>query len=338
MTAELDVARLRAFLDDAAPELAAGPLSAELILGGRSNLTYRLTDGAHRWILRRPPLGHVLATAHDMRREYTVMDALAGTGVPVPKMVLLHEDADVLGAPFYVMTEVPGTVYRTERETAGLGAERTRRLSDALVDVLAALHGVDQDAVGLSGFGRPEGYLERQLKRWRKQLDASRSRDLPALDELHTRLSAAIPVTRRHSIVHGDYRLDNTIVSVDDRIAAVVDWEMATLGDPLADVGLFAVYWDALTEIPDTPLRGGITRAAGFPPFADLAERYAARTGADLSDLPWYTAFGHFKLAVIAEGIHYRNLQGKTVGPGFDTIGEAVVPLSRRGLTILEGL
>lgn len=336
--AELDVGRLREFLDAAAPELARGPLSAELILGGRSNLTYRVTDGAHRWVLRRPPLGHVLATAHDMRREYTVMAGLAGTDVPVPAMVLLHEDADVLGAPFYVMAEVPGTVYRTERQTADLGTERAERLSRALVDVLAALHEVEPASVGLADFGHPDGYLTRQLRRWRTQLDASRSRDLPALDVLHARLSAAVPATRRHSIVHGDYRLDNTIVSDDDRVAAVVDWEMATLGDPLADLGLLAVYWDALTEIPDTPLRGGITRRSGFPPAADLAERYAARTGADLSDLPWYTAFGHFKLAVIAEGIHYRNLQGKTVGPGFDTIGEAVVPLSRRGLTILEGL
>ncbi|MBO0892722.1 MAG: phosphotransferase family protein, partial [Acidothermales bacterium] len=278
-----------------------------------------------------------LATAHDMRREYTVMAALAKTDVPVPAMVLLHEDADVLGAPFYLMADVPGTVYRSERQTARLGAERARLLSYALVDVLAALHAVAPDAVGLTDFGRPDGYLTRQLKRWRTQLDASRSRDLPALDELHARLSAGIPVTHRHTVVHGDYRLDNTIVSDDDRIVAVVDWEMATLGDPLADLGLLAVYWDALTEIPETPLRGGVTREAGFPPASELAERYAARTGTDLTDLPWYIAFGHFKLAVIAEGIHYRNLQGKTVGPGFDTIGEAVVPLSQRGLTILEG-
>ncbi|MQA01769.1 MAG: phosphotransferase [Streptosporangiales bacterium] len=334
-TGDLDTATLRDFLADRRPELADGPLTAELITGGKSNLTYVVTDGSRRWILRRPPLGHVLATAHDMAREYRVLAALAGTAVPVPEVLLLNDDAEPLGAPFYLMSEVRGTVYRSAAETDQLGAERARALSFQLVDVLADLHVIDPASVGLADFGRPDGFLERQVRRWRMQLDASRSRELPELDELHGLLAGSVPATGRHSIVHGDYRLDNTIVDDEDRIAAVVDWEMATLGDPLADLGLLCVYWDAYEEVPHSPLQGGITREAGFPAAHELVDRYAVRSGADLADWPWYLAFGHFKLAVIAEGIHYRDLQGKTVGAGFDRMGDAVLPLARYGLTAL---
>ncbi|GAB3412921.1 phosphotransferase family protein [Flindersiella endophytica] len=336
-TSDIDVARLREFLVREHPGLVNGPLTSELITGGRSNLTYRVTDGTSRWVLRRPPLGHVLATAHDMAREYRVMSALAGTAVPVPGMVLLHEDPELLGAPFYLMTEVAGTVYRTAAEAAKLGEQRVRALSFELVTVLADLHAIDPEAVGLAGFGHPEGFPHRQTRRWRKQLDASRSRELPALDELHHELEQTVPETGRGTIVHGDFRLDNTIVTDDDRIAAVVDWEMATLGDPLTDLGLLATYWEGMAEIESNPAVTRITRGSGFPPFAELVDRYAERSDLDLSELPWYVAFGHFKLAVIAEGIHFRYLQGMTVGPGFEQIGDIVTPLAERALRILRG-
>lgn len=335
---ELDTVRLHDFLVRERPAMVSGPLTAELIPGGRSNLTYVVSDGQHRCILRRPPLGHVLATAHDMRREYRVMAALHDTAVPVPEMLLLHEDPELLGAPFFVMAEVAGTVYRTADDTAELGSDRAHRLSYALIDVLADLHAIDPAAVGLADFGRPDGYLERQLGRWRKQLDASYSRDLPAVETLYQRLIGALPPSHAGTLVHGDFRLDNTIVATDqtgDRIAAVVDWEMSTLGDPLADLGLFAVYWDGLAELSGNPIATGVRPEAGFPRAAELAERYAARSGTDITELPWYFGFGHFKLAVIAEGIHYRNLQGKTVGSGFGRMGDLVVPLAERGLAML---
>ncbi|QMU76474.1 phosphotransferase family protein [Streptacidiphilus sp. PB12-B1b] len=336
----LDLDRLREYLDRARPGMVEGTLAAELISGGKSNLTYRLHDDAHRWVVRRPPLGHVLATAHDMGREHRVISALAGTGVPVPGVHLLCTDPEVLGAPFYVMDEVSGTVYRTAEDSAGLGAERARAISFALVDVLADLHGIDPAAVGLADFGRPEGYLRRQLDRWLRQFEASRSREIEGMAELQQRLADHLPATQRNTVVHGDYRLDNAIVAGDDSVAAVLDWEMATLGDPLADLGLFKVYWEITGEIPGNPVSQAVSPAAGFPRMDELAELYAARTGLDLAPLPWYTAFAGFKLAVISEGIHYRYTQGKTVGEGFAHIG-ALVPLlvatSLETLLKLEG-
>lgn len=339
MTADppgVDTARLAAYLDIGAPELVTGPLTATLISGGRSNLTYRLTDGRHRWVLRRPPLGHVLATAHDMGREYRVMTALGPTTVPVPRTVLLCDDADVVGAPFYLTAEVDGTVYRSAGQTAGLGAARARTMSYALMDVLVDLHGVDPSAVGLCDFGQPEGFLARQVRRWGDQLEASRSRPLPGAEELREALAAAIPRSGLPAIVHGDYRLDNVIVGADDRVAAVLDWEMATLGDPLTDLGLFLVYWDGLAQIRGNPVAGGVSPAAGFPSGRTLVDHYAARRGVDVPRLGWYTAMGYFKLAVIAEGIHYRYTLGQTVGTGFDRMGEMVSPLVDAGHHALQ--
>ncbi|WP_042417678.1 phosphotransferase family protein [Streptacidiphilus anmyonensis] len=326
----LDLDRLRA-------HLGTGPLTAALISGGKSNLTYRLTDGNHRWVLRRPPLGHVLATAHDMVREHRVIAALADTPVPVPRVHLLCEDTDVVGAPFYLMDEVAGTVYRTAEDAAGLTRERARALSFNLVDVLAGLHAVDPAAAGLADFGRPEGYLERQVSRWHRQFESSRSRDIPGLEELQRRLSEGVPTPQRAAVVHGDYRLDNTIAAADDSIAAVLDWEMATLGDPLADVGLMKVYWDIAGRMPGNPVAGAVSPELGFPAMRELEERYAATTGLDLTPLPWYTAFGQYKLAVIAEGIHYRFIQGKTVGDGFSHLGAMVPPLVALALDTMHG-
>jgi aminoglycoside phosphotransferase (APT) family kinase protein len=330
----LDPERLHALLERERPGLVDGPLRARLIEGGRSNLTYAVTDGTHRWVVRRPPLGHVLATAHDMRREHRVLSALHPTAVPVPRTLLLCEDEAVLGAPFYVMDFVPGTPYRTAGQLAPLGAERTRGAVLGLVDTLVDLHAVDPDAVGLGDFGRPEGFLDRQLRRWGKQLAASRGRELAGVDELHAALGRALPDSPAPTVVHGDYRLDNVLVGEDDRITAVLDWEMSTLGDPLTDLGLLVMYSTPL-DVPGSVI-STTASAAGHPSPGELVERYAARSGRDVSSLAWYTAFAWFKLAVILEGIHYRHTLGRTVGSGFDRIGDLVPVFIEHGLDTLQ--
>ncbi|MFE1956063.1 MULTISPECIES: phosphotransferase family protein [Streptomyces] len=334
----LDLDQLRAHLDRERPGLVGGPLTARLIEGGRSNLTYQVGDGTTRWVVRRPPLGHVLATAHDMKREHRVIAALHTTDVPVPEPVLLCEDDSVLGAPFYVMEFVDGTPYRTAEQLATLGPERTRAAVLGLVDTLVDLHAVDPEAVGLGDFGRPEGFLERQLRRWGKQLDASRNRDLPGIDALQAALGRTLPDSPAPTIVHGDYRLDNVLVRQDpdgvDRIKAILDWEMSTLGDPMTDLGLLVMYSTDL-GMTESPVSTTAT-APGHPDPAELIERYAARSGRDVSAIAWYTAFAWFKLAVILEGIHYRYTLGQTVGAGFDRIGELVPVFIEHGLTTLK--
>ncbi|WP_017588482.1 phosphotransferase family protein [Nocardiopsis ganjiahuensis] len=328
----LDLDRLRAHLDREVPGLVAGPLGGRVVAGGKSNLTYVVSDGAGSWVVRRPPLGHVLATAHDMPREYRVMTALSETAVPVPRTHLLCEDTEVLGAPFYVMEYVSGTPFRTLDEIAPLGVEGVRRVADELVTTLGNLHAVDPEEVGLGDFGRPAGFLERQVRRWSKQLESSRSRDIPGIDDLRDRLAAALPEQGAPAIVHGDYRLDNVLVTGDGKLTAVLDWEMATLGDPLVDLGLMLVY-------REQPVTGGgtpATSAEGFPSSAELVRMYAEASGRDVSRLGWYVAFGCFKLAVIAEGIHYRHSRGLTVGAGFDGIGDVVAPLVERAHTVLK--
>ncbi len=330
----LDLERLRGHLDRERPGLARGPLSARLIEGGRSNLTYAVTDGTSRWVVRRPPLGHVLATAHDMRREHRVISALRPTAVPVPETVLLCEDDSVIGSPFYVMEFVDGTPYRKSEQLVPLGPERTRGVVLGLVDTLVELHAVDPEAVGLADFGRPEGFLERQLRRWGKQLDASRNRELPGIDELRAALEKALPVSPAPAVVHGDYRLDNVLIGADDRIEAILDWEMSTLGDPLTDLGLLVMY-SGQRDLPDMPI-STTAGAPGHPGPAELIERYAAGSGRDVAKVAWYTAFAYFKLAVILEGIHYRFTLGQTLGGGFDRIGPLVPLFIESGLTTLQ--
>ncbi|MFE0870540.1 phosphotransferase family protein [Streptomyces rochei] len=331
----LDLDRLRGLLDRERPGLVAGPLSGRLIEGGRSNLTYAVSDGTGSWVVRRPPLGHVLATAHDMKREHRVISALHPTDVPVPRPVLLCEDEEVLGAPFYVMEFVEGTPYRTAEQLAPLGPERTRAAVLNLVDTLVGLHAVDPAEVGLGDFGRPEGFLDRQLRRWAKQLDASRNRDLAGIDELHATLGRELPRSPSPTVVHGDYRLDNVLIGGEnDEIRAILDWEMSTLGDPLTDLGLLVMYSSPLGT-PDSPV-STTAQAPGHPAPAELIERYAARSGRDVSAVAWYTAFAWFKLAVILEGIHYRYTLGQTVGRGFDRIGDLVPVFIEHGLTTLQ--
>ncbi|WP_326834061.1 phosphotransferase family protein [Amycolatopsis rhabdoformis] len=330
----LDLARLRAYLDEQRPGLVTGELTAEVVQGGRSNLTYIVADGANRWVVRRPPLGHVLPTAHDMAREFKVISGLAGTAVPVPGTVVLCQDADVLGAQFYVMEFVAGTPYRTDSELALLGTERTREIGFRLVDTLVDLHAVDPEAVGLGDFGRPEGFLERQLRRWKKQLDGSRSRELPGVDELHDGLAAKLPTSPPPTIVHGDYRLDNVLVDGDDRITAVLDWEMSTLGDPLTDLALLVAY--AERDKVSLQMVSNASSAPGYPSTDEVIARYAERSGRDVSALNWYVSFAFFKLAVILEGIYFRYSKGQTVGSGFEGIGDAVAPLVAHGYETLK--
>ncbi|MEU5550220.1 phosphotransferase family protein [Micromonospora sp. NPDC047793] len=343
--AGLDLGRLGAYLATHRPESAGEPLRADLIAGGRSNLTYLVHAGDRDLVLRRPPLGHVLATAHDMAREFRVISALAATDVPVPRALLLCADPEVLGAPFYLMERVPGEVYRARRQTDRLSAGQRHDLAMAMMDTLATLHTVDPAAVGLGDFGRPDGYLARQVRRWAGQLDRSRSRPLPGIDELRDRLAATVPdSTGTGRLVHGDYRLDNLLAAVDPAtgsmtVTGVLDWEMATLGDPLADLGLLLTYWDVLGGggvSVDNPVADGPGPRAGFPTGAELIDRYAARSDVDVGPLDWHVALGCFKLAVICEGIHYRHTLGQTLGEGFDTIGGMVAPLVAHGLATLR--
>jgi aminoglycoside phosphotransferase (APT) family kinase protein len=324
----VDLARLRPFFAAHVPGATDQPLTAELIAGGRSNLTYSITDGTHRWVLRRPPLGHVLPTAHDMAREYRVMTALAGTGVPVPRTDALCEDLAVNDAPFYVMEQVDGIIYRDGAALTGLDTDQARRLSTELVDVMARIHGVDYAAAGLGEFGHPDGYLERQIRRWGQQWERSKTRELPGVDELARRLQAALPTSGPPAIVHGDYRLDNTMMSATDpgTIVAVLDWEMSTLGDPLADLGLFLLYWgNAGAQVIATG--AAMDTRSGFLTSDEVVERYAQQSGRAVDALDWYVVFASFKLAIIVEGIHARFRMGKTLGEGFDAMGQTVVAL-----------
>ncbi|MEV0185375.1 phosphotransferase family protein [Streptomyces sp. NPDC050625] len=332
----LDLDRLTHFLDTAVG--LAGPLRASLVAGGRSNLTYRLTDGHGDWVLRRPPVGHVLPTAHDMAREYRAIEALHGSAVPVPAPVLLCQDREILGADFYLMERVEGPVLRGAGDTAALPPDVAARCARQLVDVLAALHRTDPAV--LDGFGRPEGFVARQVSRWARQWSLSATRELPSFDELVGALERAVPPAQRAAVVHGDYRLDNVIFGPDaqgapDGVAAVIDWEMSTLGDPLTDLGLLLVYWDERTERV-TGTRHAVGANPGFPGRRELADAYAAASGLDLSALAFYVAFGYFKLAVIAEGIHARFLAGQTVGEGFDSAGAAVPGLVESALAALR--
>ena len=311
-----------------------------MIAGGKSNLTYRVDGARIPLVLRRPPLGHVLASAHDMHREHRVISALRGTAVPVPRAVDFVDDtaaAEVTGTPFFVMEFVDGLVLTRPRQNAEFTADALRALSLELAEILAELHAVDAARVGLGDFGRGDGFLDRQLRTWRRQYDASRSRDLPTLDRLqdslarsHARLRTHHDRARRLPSRQRDRRRarDDTA-----RIAAILDWEMSTIGDPLVDLGMFGLYWN-VGALPGGAgaLPSAIDPAAGYPSFDELVDAYAARAGIAVPDLSWYGAFAAYKLGVIAEGIHFRFSRGETVGAGFDRIGALVEPIAAEGL------
>ncbi len=334
----LDVRALQDWLLVNQPELlGAVPLSASLIAGGRSNLTYAIRGAAEPLVLRRPPLGHVQSTAHDMGREFRIISALRGSRVPVPRAVRYVDDpAAGVEGPFYLMERVKGKPLVTRDANAAYTPAQLRELSLDLARTLAHLHSIAPDEVGLGDFGRPDGFVVRQVERWGKQYEGSRSRALPELDALQRELHEGIPETRRSSILHGDYRLDNALVRDLDgapHLSAILDWEMATLGDSLTDLGLLGLYWNINSL--DGELQGAVPSsvdlAAGYPTFEELVDEYSETAGVTVPELPWYLGLAAFKLAVILEGIHYRFQAGQTVGPGFDQIGRLVTPLARVG-------
>jgi aminoglycoside phosphotransferase (APT) family kinase protein len=309
------------------------PLAFERIAGGRSNLTYAVTDAAgRRWALRRPPMGKALGSAHDMGREQTVVSALAGTPVPVAPIAGICEDPSVNEAPFYVMDFVEGPILRTKQDAEQhFEAAERGAIGERVIDTLVAIHSVDPDEVGLGELGKKQDYVARQLKRWHGQWQGSQTEglDIPLIDDLHERLSARIPEQGPAAIVHGDYRLDNMILDSGGEVAAVVDWELCTLGDPLADVGLLIVYWaepgDDLLPLFDPP-----TQAEGFQTREQVRELYAERSGRDLSEIDFFVALGYWKLAIILQGVFARYSAGQYGKPedGFEEFGRNVRKLA----------
>lgn len=311
-----------------------GELRAELIAGGRSNLTFLVFDDTSKWVLRRPPLHGLTPSAHDMAREYRVVAALADTAVPVARAVTMRNDDSVLGAPFQMVEHVDGRVIRRADELAALGDKAILgRCVDELIRVLADLHAVDPAEVGLADFGKPAGYLERQVRRWGSQWQHVRldddARDGDVL-RLHAALGERVPAESRASIVHGDYRIDNTILDAADAttVRAVLDWEMSTLGDPLSDTALMCVYRNPMFNYVHSD---AAWTSELLPTGDEMAQRYATASGQDLAHWDFYMALAYFKLAIIAAGIAFRARMGGTE----DNVGEAVGPLVAAGLEAL---
>ena len=290
-------------------EGAAGELRFDLVAAGGSNLTYRVESAAgKRWALRRPPERARVATAHDMAREWKIMSALAAhpeAGVPVPAAIAYCTDPAIIGAEFYVMQFAEGRILRGPADAEAMDETRCRRASESLIDVQVAMHTIDADAVGLGDLGRRDAYVERQLSRWLRQYEAVKSRELPLVLELHARLAKAVPRQQRAGLVHGDYRFDNTVLGEDDRVIAVLDWELCTLGDPVADFCWSILYWSDPGEQNDFGSPSP-TRHPAFPRRAEAIEMYARKSGLDLSRLDYYRAFSWWKMACLVEGVVAR--------------------------------
>ena len=290
---------------------AVAPFRYTQIAGGHSNLTFKVDEAAgHSYVLRRPPLGHRLASAHDMGREHRIIAGLAHSAVPVAPALGLCTDENVNELPFYVMAFVDGHVVREKAVAESLlGESGCRRASESIVDTMAASHGVDLVAAGLNDLGKHEGYIARQLKRWHGNILEQRTRDLPLVDSVYEELMKRIPEQGAATLVHGDYRLDNCMVDAQGNVIAVLDWEICTLGDPMADLGLLMVYWTGPTD-DASAWSNPVNTAAGFMNRAELAERYARVSGRDISHLSFYEAFAFWKLACIIEGVYARYLGG----------------------------
>ena len=315
------------------------PLAFERITGGLSNMTFSMSDAAgHRWVLRRPPLHGVQQSAHDMAREHRIMKALRASAVPVPPVVGECDDLDVIGAPFFVMRYVDGIVLRNAHVVTAETNEATRtRACESMVDTLVALHDIAPDDVGLGDLGRHEHYCARQLRRWLGQWEKVHTRDVAEISQIHDRLSADIPAQQDTSIVHGDYRLDNLILRSGGTVAAVVDWELCTLGDPLADLGTLYVYWrDPADDVRSLPNSMGDQH--GFLSKRELVARYGQMSGRDLSDLDFYVALAYWRLAIILEGVYSRFSSGAygDMPDGVDTFDRTVPALARAALDTAE--
>ncbi len=342
----IDVDRLRSWMVGATDQVVTGHLMATLLAGGRSNISALLQDEAgSQWVVRRPPLGHVMPSAHDMGREFRVMSGLGSVGQPVPRALALCTDPEVTGATFMLMSYVPGLVIDSADKALELGALKAGRVSEALVNALAGVHQVDASRAGLEQLGRPEGYLSRQLGRWSQQWELTRTRELSDVGDLATRLAtpiATVPAGLPWSIVHGDFRLDNTILDPShDRVAAIVDWEMATLGDPISDLAIALVYW---TQADDglrsqVPVAQAVTSQPGFWTREQIIGHYSASSGLELEHLDACTALACFKLAVIMESIRFRALEGMQLGAGADeadSMARATEALAQLGHAVLD--
>ena len=320
----LPAAPLESFLN--AHGIGSGPVRATRIGDGASNLTYRIERSGARVVLRRPPPPPLPPSAHDMVREARVQAGLARAGVRVPRILAVCEDPGVLGVPFYLMEEIDGVVVGAALPDALDAPAERRRLGEELIDALADLHAVDWRACGLDTIGKPSGYLERQLRRWSGLWEINATRELRACLEVADKLRATVPDSGATTVVHGDYRLGNVMVARDApaRLLAILDWEMATLGDPLADLGYLIVCWSEVGAPPHPLLMGVVTERPGFPTRAQLAARYAERTGRDVSRLSWYEAFSLWKAAVFCEAIHGRYLRGERADAWAGALGDGV--------------
>jgi aminoglycoside phosphotransferase (APT) family kinase protein len=331
---DMDVAALRDYLTSVGVSLH-GDLRVQRISGGRSNLTYKAYDDTSTWVVRRPPTGGLTPTAHDMAREYTDTRALQDTAVPVAKTVAFDSNGSALGVPMTVVDYVQGATIRDQADLAALSDAEVESSVSALIDVLADLHAVDYRAVGLGGFGHPDGFLARQVKLWGSQWDRVKTQDLPDVESLRSALDEAVPTTAAVSIVHGDFRIDNTIMDVDfNVVGAVVDWEMSTLGDPLTDVALMCAYREPVFDLV-LGMRSAWT-SSRLPSADTLAHTYATASGRDLAAWNFYLALANFKIAVIAEGITYRAMQGSDTGSGALSAAEATPEFIAAGLRAIN--
>jgi aminoglycoside phosphotransferase (APT) family kinase protein len=297
------------WLLDRVPGLQA-PLEFSLIAGGHSNLTFKCTDANDKaCVLRRPPLGHVLESAHDMGREHKIISALAGTDVPVAHTFGLCTDIEVNGAPFYVMEYVEGMVPHDSEVARDLPVQERHGIGLHVIDILSRLHKINPDEVGLGDLGRKEAYLARQLKRWTKQWEASKTHEVPEMEETNRILAERMPDQVGATIVHGDYRLGNMMVK-DGQIQAILDWELCTLGDPLADFGYLLNAWMNADEVEQGPGDQAPISIGGFPSRDELCDVYSNNTGRDLTNINYYRAFSHWRLAAIGQGVYKRYLVG----------------------------
>ena len=329
---------LEAFMD--AQRLGSGPVDARPIGEGHSNVTFLVARGGEEWVLRRPPRPPLPPSAHDVLREARLLRALEPTAVRVPRVVAVAEDPSVIGAPFYVMARVAGDVITTSLPAALDTPAERRRVGEELVDALVEVHAADWRACDLEGFGRPTGYLERQLRRFSGLWEHNRTRELPTLDRVTEWLAAHRPESPEATIVHGDYRLGNAMFSpgAPARLAAIFDWELATIGDPLADVGYLVATWSQPGDPDDVPFAfDDVTRRPGFPTRAELIARYETATGRSLSDVRWYTALALWKAAVFLEGSYKRRLAGTTEDAFFDTLEHGVPAIADRAWAVCTG-
>ncbi len=308
-----------------------GEVTIERVRAGHSNLTFFITRGSDRWVLRRPPRPPFPPKAHDVLREHRLISALHETGVPVPRAVMACEDESVIGAPFYLMERLDGVVVRQELPPEMDTPEQGRAAAEAMIDALVKLHGVDVVNGPLSSLGRPDGYLRRQLDLWSRQWEQNKTREVPLINQVGEKLAGTLPASGTPAIVHGDFKLDNLIFypGPPARVAGILDWEMATLGDPMADVGYLAAMWLG-HDTPTTLLLGLslATSSRNFPPIGQLLDRYSDRSGRPLDDLDWYRCLAIWKLAILLEGSRKRHLAGTTDDPFFASLDEGIPKLA----------